>query len=461
MIPKHLWEPFSWKKYSITQGVEYPDIKKFDQVLSQLKNAPPLVTEREVKHLRELMHKAAQGEAFILQGGDCSELLSDCNQAQITNKFKILLQMSVILIHSLKKPVIRIGRIAGQYAKPRTVLEETIENITLPTYRGDMINGYDFTKEARTPDPKRMLQAYQCSGLTLNYLRALASDGFSDLHHPHAWQMDFLEKNHSAQPYQAILDSVTHALHFFESVLGLKHDDVKRVQFFTSHEALHLPYEAALTREVLPHQFYNLSTHFPWVGMRTLSSDSAHVEYLRGIENPVGIKVGPNVHFDELMNIISVINPQNVSGKIVLIHRFGKNKITQKLPTLLEQLKQEKLLCTVICDPMHGNTYTTKQGIKTRYFDDILYELHQAFTLHHQYEIPLAGIHFEMTGDNVTECVGGSCGLSENDLSKTYTSLVDPRLNYSQALEVALKIAEWHQEIPPFVKGGDRGNFPK
>lgn len=393
---KNGWTPFSWEKYPITQNVNYSDSVSLEQILTELKNAPPLVTEREIKNLKNLMRKAGKGQAFILQGGDCSELLSDCNQAQITNKFKILLQMSVILIHSFKKPVIRIGRIAGQYAKPRSALEETINGITLPAYRGDMINGYAFTKEARTPDPQRMLQAYQCSGVALNYWRALATE----MHH----------------------------------------------SIFTSHEALHLPYEAALTREVDSNHFYNLSTHFPWIGMRTLSADSAHIEYLRGIKNPVGIKVGPNANLDELINIMAILNPNNTSGKIVLIHRFGKKAITQKLPQLLEKLVQKQLQCTVICDPMHGNTHTTKQGIKTRYFDDILHELHQAFTLHHNHAIPLAGIHFEMTGEDVTECVGGSCGLKEDDLGKTYTSLVDPRLNYSQALEMALKIAEWHQE---------------
>ena len=435
------WHPFSYEQHKIDQGVNYSDHQALEQCLAQLKKLPPLVTEREIKNLKKLIRKAGAGHAFILQGGDCSELFTDCNQEQITNKFKIILQMSVILIHSLKKPVIRIGRIAGQYAKPRSSLEETIDGVTLPAYRGDIINGHEFTNEARQPDPARMLFAYQYAGLTLNYLRALASDGFSDLHQSKNWQLDFMQKSETPQSYQTILNSVTHALQFFESALDVKNEGVRSVQLFTSHEALHLPYEAALTREVESNHFYNLGTHFPWVGMRTLSLDSAHVEYLRGIENPVGIKVGPTVDLDELIEVMNRLNPHHETGKIVLIHRFGKATIQQKLPLLLEKLVQEKMVCAVICDPMHGNTRTTKQGIKTRYFDDILEELSEAFKIHRDSTIPLAGIHFEMTGDNVTECIGGSCGLKEEDLSETYTSLVDPRLNYQQSLEIVLNIA--------------------
>ena len=435
------WYPFSYEQYKVEQGVNYKDSQALDAALSALKKLPPLVTEREIKNLKKLIRKASSGHAFILQGGDCSELFTDCNQHQITNKFKIILQMSVILIHSLKKPVIRIGRIAGQYAKPRSSLEETIDGVTLPAYRGDIINGYEFTKEARMPDPARMLFAYQYAALTLNYLRALASDGFSDLHQSTNWQLDFMKKSEVPASYQTVLNSVTHALQFFESALDVKNEGVRSVQLFTSHEALHLPYEAALTREVEPNHFYNLGTHFPWVGMRTLSLDGAHVEYLRGIENPIGIKVGPSIDFDELVTVIHRINPKNETGKIVLIHRFGKALINQKLPLLLEYIARANLHCAVICDPMHGNTQTTTQGIKTRYFDDILEELRAAFAIHRDSTIPLAGIHFEMTGDNVTECIGGSCGLKEDDLRQTYTSLVDPRLNYQQSLEIVLNIA--------------------
>lgn len=441
---KKTWQPLSWQQHPVAQGVHYQDPQALKMSLAQLSQLPPLVTEREVKELKKLLAKAGQGQAFILQGGDCSELFSECNQTQITNKFKILLQMSVILIHSLKKPVVRIGRIAGQYAKPRSAMDETIDGVTLPAYRGDMINGYEFNQTLRMPDPERMVLAYHYAALTLNYLRALASDGFADLHHSKNWQLDFVVDAEAKKSYQRILTSVTHALYFFESVLDVKNEVVRSVQVFTSHEALHLPYESALTREVEPEHFYNLGTHFPWVGMRTLSLDGAHVEYLRGIENPIGIKVGPHANLHELVKIINVLNPKNEIGKIVLIHRFGVKHIQEKLPELLTHIAKEQLHCALICDPMHGNTQATTQGIKTRYFDDILAELVLAFKIHAEHHIPLAGIHFEMTGDNVTECIGGACGLTERDLNKTYKSLVDPRLNYQQALEMALKIAELH-----------------
>ena len=437
------WHPFSYEQYKIAQKVNYSDSAALEQSLARLKQLPPLVTEREIKQLKKLIAKAAMGNAFILQGGDCSELFTDCNQEQITNKFKMILQMSLILIHSLKKPVIRIGRIAGQYAKPRSLLEETIDGITLPAYRGDIINGHEFTKEARQPDPARMLCAYQYASVTLNYLRALASDGFSGLHQLNHWQLDFMLKSEPPPLYQTILNSVTDALQLFEATLDSRKEGFERVQLFTSHEALHLPYEAALTRKVESEDFYNLGTHFPWVGVRTLSLNSAHVEYLRGIENPVGIKVGPDVNLDELMEIMNYLNPNHEEGKIVLIHRLGKRAIQEKLPLLLEKLAQDNKMCAVICDPMHGNTCLTEQGIKTRYFDDILEEVRMAFHIHENSQIPLAGIHFEMTGDNVTECIGGSCDLKEKDLHETYTSLVDPRLNYQQSLEMVLNIAEF------------------
>lgn len=436
------WNPISWQNHPTAQAVSYPDQNVLNNTLLQLERLPPLVTEREIEALKALLAKAGQGEAFILQGGDCCELFNDCQEVHIINKFKILLQMSVILIHSLKKPVIRIGRIAGQYAKPRSAKMETVNNITLPVYRGDMINRHDFTPEARRPDPQRMLLAYYHASATLNYLRALAVDGFADLHQPKNWQLGFMEHSAVRQSYQVILDSVLHSMQFFESILGVHNEALKNVQLFTSHEALHLPYESALTRKTSAQRFYNLSTHLPWVGMRTLSLEGGHIEYLRGIANPVGIKVGPQAKFDELLKILEVLNPENAAGKIVLIHRFGKEYINEKLPELLSRIKAEKLCCTVICDPMHGNTRTTNQGFKTRCFDDILQEIMHAFRIHSEHHLPLAGIHFEMTGDEVTECIGGSCGLIEADLNRHYTSLVDPRLNYQQALEMALQIAQ-------------------
>lgn len=381
------WYPFSYEHHPISQKVEYEDLAAFTRCMAQLQQLPPLVTVRAIDDLKKQIGNASEGSAFILQGGDCSEQFIDCNKEQVANKYNIMQEMSAILMHGLKKQIILVGRIAGQYAKPRSFLEETIRGVTLPAYRGDIINSYEFTKQARQADPLRMLLAYQHAKLTINYLHQLA-----------------------------------------------------QVPLFTSHEALHLPYEAALTRPVAPGHFYNLGTHFPWIGVRTLSLDSAHVAYLAGIQNPIGIKIGPDINLDELMLIIRQLNPHQERGKIVLVHRFGKHAIGERLPLLLETIKQEKIVCAVICDPMHGNTFVTPHGIKTRYVDDILEELNTAFIIHNNSSVAMAGIHVEMTGENVTECIGGSCDIQETDLHVTYKSLVDPRLNYQQSLDLVWNI---------------------
>lgn len=380
------WYPFSYEQYQMTQKVAYEDHAMFARCIAQLKQLPPLIKKHDVRHLKKRIAHAAEGQAFILQGGDCSEQFIDCHQEQIASKYNMLLEMSAILTTRFQKPVIRVGRIAGQYAKPRSLLEETIDGVTLPAYRGDMINGYDFTQEARKARPERMLQAYQHARFTVNYLRQLGAS------------------------------------------------------LFTSHEALHLPYEAALTRSCEQKHFYNVGTHFPWVGVRTLSINSAHIEYLRGIQNPIGIKVGPDTSFDELSDIVQKLNPFHEPGKIVLVHRFGNERIQEQLPLLLEIIMRKKIVCAVMCDPMHGNTCLTQQGVKTRYFDDILEELNQAFKIHNNSFIPLAGIHVEITGDNVTECIGGSCDIREEALHQTYKSLVDPRLNYQQSLDLVFNM---------------------
>jgi len=343
----------------------------------------------------------------------------------------------------MNKPVIRIGRIAGQYAKPRSSLTETQNQLTLPSYRGDIINAPQFTRAARTPDPKRMLAAYFHAAASLNYLRSLVEGGFADLHHPEQWELDFTHMVKGiAGPYQEIIEAIGQALNFFEAIAGVQSEVLRRVELYTSHEALHLPYESALTRCTQAGRYYNLSTHFPWVGMRTLSLDGAHIEYLRGIANPIGIKVGPAVDFDELRAILKQLNPTRESGKIMLIHRFGVNAIAHKLPLLVAAVEKEAQPVVYSCDPMHGNTKTTETGIKTRYFEDILAEVRHAFALHRDLGVPLGGIHFEMTGENVTECLGGACNLTEADLAKAYKSLVDPRLNYAQALEMALLMVQ-------------------
>lgn len=434
-----MWTQNSWKDKKALQSVQYGDQKKLEETLSRLEGLPPLITEFEVKKLRGLLAQAEQGKAFVLQGGDCSEQFADCTPTVIENKFKILLQMSVILIHSLKKPIIRVGRIAGQYAKPRSADLETQGEVSLPSYRGDIINGPAFTKEARQPDPKRMEDAYFYSALTLNYLRALSGDGFADLHHPEHWKLQFMQ-GAASEAYESVLRSITDSIYFFESIAGMNHEALSQVSLYTSHEALHLPYETALTRQGQDGLYYNLGTHFPWVGMRTLQREGAHIEYLRGIANPIGIKVGPSADLDELCKIIEILNPKHESGKIMLIHRLGREQVEAKLPTLLERIKAEGLPILWSCDPMHGNTKTTQSGVKTRYFEDIATELTLAFEIHERLKINLGAIHFEMTGENVTECIGGSAGLSEKDLARDYKSLVDPRLNYEQAMEIALKI---------------------
>ena len=433
-----MWNPSSYQTKTMSQPVAYDNPQELQQVLSELEAFPPLVTDSEIVGLKKLLKEAQAGRMFILQGGDCGEQFADCNPGQIGNKFKILLQMSVILIHGLEKPLIRVGRIAGQYAKPRSQEWEEQNGKKLLAYRGDIINQPEFTEVARRPDPMRMLDAYFRSGLTLNYLRGLLEGGFADLHHPENWDLSFTTESGGVREYREILQAITKSLGSFENIV--RGDSLSRVKLYTSHEALHLPYEAALTRLGQDGQYYNLGTHFPWIGMRTLQLDGAHIDYLRGIHNPIGIKVGPTADFDELCRIIENLNPKDEAGKVMLIHRFGAENINEKLPQLIKATKDFSVFYS--CDPMHGNTKTTSTKIKTRYFADILAEVKSAFSIHKELDIPLSGIHFEMTGENVTECVGGATNLKEEDLSRAYKSLVDPRLNYEQAMEMALCIAK-------------------
>lgn len=437
-----MWSPESYQNKIAAQQAEYKDLNQLKQILTELRALPPLVTDVEIMTLKLELAKAQAGEAFILQGGDCAEQFSDCTPEHILNKIKILLQMSLILIHGLKKPVIRVGRIAGQYAKPRSQDYEIQQNVSLPAYRGDIINGHAFEEKSRQPDPARMKEAYFRSGLTLNYVRSLLESGFADLHHPEKWQLSFINNNTSIAEYREVIREITRSIAFFESIAGVRHEALNRVKLYTSHEALHLPYEAALTHVGSDRQYYNLSTHFPWIGMRTLSLEGAHIEYLRGIANPIGIKVGPQADFDVLCRVIEKLNPQGESGKIMLIHRFGREAISDKLPLLLKKLTNAQLPVLFSCDPMHGNTKATTTGYKTRYFADILLEVKNAFRIHAAHHVPLAGIHFEMTGENVTECLGGAANLQEKDLSQAYKSLVDPRLNYEQAMEIAFAVAK-------------------
>lgn len=436
------WDPASWKEYSYKQGVLYPDEVQLNKVIEQLHQLPPLVTSGEVKNLRTALIRASRGQAFILQGGDCAESFDECRPDIIANKLKILLQMSLILIYGLRKPIIRIGRIAGQYAKPRSSDFETMGGVTLPSYRGDLINAPNFDAHSRIPNPKLMLQGYSCAAMTLNYIRALLEGGFAGLHKLKEWDLRFVAQSPQAKEYHAIANSIADTLNFIEIVDGLHNSNLEKVDFYTSHEALHLYYEQALTRFCEDDgKWYNLSTHLPWIGMRTAQTDSAHVEFLRGIENPIGIKVGPGATEAWLLEILSLLNPKNEEGRILLITRLGAKGIERSLPPLIETVKKHKLSVTWSCDPMHGNTESTEEGIKTRHFDNILSELTLASQIHNELGSYLGGVHFELTGENVTECIGGAGGLAASDLKRAYQSLVDPRLNYEQSLEIAFQLS--------------------
>jgi 3-deoxy-7-phosphoheptulonate synthase len=343
-------------------------------------------------------------------------------------------------LHGLHKPIIRVGRIAGQYAKPRSSDFETINGITLPSYRGDIVNSPEFTAEAREPNPKLLLQAYSCSAMTLNFIRALLDGGFADLHYPNRWDLSFVEHSPQKEEYQNIVRSIEEALNFLEVINGIRASNLSKVDFYTSHEALHLHYEQSLTR-MLNGEWYNFSTHLPWIGMRTAQLDSAHLEFFRGIKNPLGIKVGPSASPEWLREVIERINPMKEEGRILLFTRLGAQQIERLLPPLIEAVQKSKTPVTWSCDPMHGNTETTSDGTKTRHFDNILKELEYALKIHRSMDSYLGGVHFELTGDNVTECIGGARGLAATDLKTAYHSLVDPRLNYEQSLEMAIQLS--------------------
>ena len=436
------WSPDSWRARTALQQPEYPDPAALETVLAELRQLPPLVTSWEIVRLQEQLAEAARGERFVLQGGDCAERLMDCRPARITNALKVLLQMSLVLVVGARRPVTRIGRFAGQYAKPRSANEETRNGLSLPSYRGDIINRPEFSVEARTPDPQLLLRGYERAALKLNFIRALVKGGFADLHHPEYFDLDWVAHSPLADEYHRMAQTISDALGFMENVLGVRAGDSDRIDFFTAHEALHLAYESAQTRQV-PRRpgFFNLTTHFPWVGLRTNDPSGAHIEYLRGIENPIGIKVGCATTPEQVAGWIDLLDPRREPGRLTLIHRFGATRIAEGLPPLIEAVRAEGGHVLWVCDPMHGNTRTTSTGIKTRSFDDIRSEVEQAFDIHAAMRGKLGGVHVELTGENVTECIGGARGTNEADLAKAYESEVDPRLNYEQALELAFLIA--------------------
>ncbi len=418
--------------------------------VGRLASLPPLVTSWEIERLKRLIADAQQGRRFFLQGGDCAETLEDCKSESIANKLKILLQMSMVLVQGLKMPVIRVGRFAGQYAKPRSSPMEsrTVDGaeVTLPSYFGDLVNHAPFDAESRRPNPELLVTAYQHAAMTLNFIRSLIDGGFADVHHPEYWDLSFFS-HASLSPqrraeYEDLRSHISDGLRFMEALGERSIGDLQRTEFFTSHEGLNLHWEAAQTRRV-PRRtgWYNLTTHMPWIGERTRAIDGAHVEYFRGIENPIGIKLGPSVRPHEVLALIDKINPENEEGKIVLITRMGAGKVADALPPLVETVNRAGRRVLWISDPMHGNGIKTSEGIKTRSFDAILQELESCHDIHRSLGSILGGVHFELTGEDVTECVGGAAGITEQSLSSNYATLCDPRLNYQQSLELAFLLA--------------------
>ena len=446
------WSVDSWKARLCAQQIRYDDAAGVEAAVAKLRRLPPLVTSWEIERLKKLVAEAQQGKRFLLQGGDCAETLADCQPDIITNKLKILLQMSLVLVHAGKMPVVRVGRLAGQYAKPRSKLTEERDGVVLPSYFGDLVNRPDFTPEARHADPRAMVDAYGHAALTLNFMRSLSAAGFADLHHPEYWDLAFLSRadlpTELREEYTQASQRLAEALRFMEALGETTIDDVTSVEFYTSHEGLNLHYESAQTRTVPRRKgYYLLTTHLPWIGERTRAVDGAHVELFRGIENVVGIKIGPKVDSSEALNLIEHLNPRNDAGKIVVITRMGAAHVARVLPPLVEAVRRAERHVLWVCDPMHGNTIATASGIKTRSFDDILFEIEQTFAVHHDCGTFLGGVHFELTGDNVTECIGG--GLTEEDLDQNYASVCDPRLNYRQALEMAFRVGQWMKRNRP------------
>ncbi|HEY6941555.1 class II 3-deoxy-7-phosphoheptulonate synthase [Dokdonella sp.] len=435
------WSPSSWQGSPQTQQPVYADEIELGLALAQLSQLPPLVTSWEILSLKRLLAEAAAGERFLLQGGDCAESFDDCTSPLISNRLKVMLQMSLVLVHGLKLPVVRVGRFAGQYAKPRSADHETRDGRTLPSYRGDLVNAAAFTAEARRADPQRLIRAHARSAMTMNFVRALVDGGFADLHHPEYWDLGWVQHSPLQDEYRAMVESIGNSLRFMETLAGEPLGSFQRVDFYTSHEALVLHYEQALTRRV-PRQagWFNLSTHFPWIGMRTAAIDGAHVEYFRGIRNPIAVKVGPSVTPDQLRRLVDVLDPEREPGRLTLIHRMGVAKIESALPPLLAAMKGAGRTPLWVCDPMHGNTETVGNGVKTRRFENIRGELDRAFDVHAAAGTRLGGVHLELTGENVTECMGGARDLTETDLTRAYKSQVDPRLNYEQSLEIAMLI---------------------
>lgn len=447
-MQKTPWKKDSWRSRPALQQVDWPDKEKYQAVLKQIGELPPLVFAGEIRNLKAQLALAAEGKAFLLQGGDCAEEFKGCTAPNIQETLKIILQMAVVLSFAGEKPVIKVGRMAGQYAKPRSKPTEIIDGVELTSYRGDIVNRADFTAEARRANCENLLEAYYRSAATLNITRAFTNGGYAALEQVHAWNRDFIKDSAEGKRYEKIADDIDKALRFMR-VIGFNDQapQLKEVDFYTSHEALLLGYEEALTRkEKDTGLWYDLSAHMLWIGDRTRQLDHGHVEFLRGVGNPIGMKIGPNHNIDEVKQILNTLNPENEAGKITLITRFGVDKIEEHLPGLLEEIsKKEGMNVVWSSDPMHGNTYLSDSKYKTRNFDAILGELRHFFAIHKSLGTHPGGVHFELTGQNVTECVGGAEKIADHQLEESYETSCDPRLNAKQSLEMAFLISEFLQ----------------
>ena len=439
------WTPESWRGRPVWQVPVYPDGAALAAVETRLRRYPPLVFAGEARRLRAALGEAAAGRAFVLQGGDCAESFADFTANIIRDTFRILLQMAVVLTFGARVPVVKLGRMAGQYAKPRSADTETKDGVTLPCYRGDIVNGPEFTAEARIPDPARMEAGYFQSAGTLNLLRAFASGGYADLHQVHRWNLDFVERSPLVERYRDLAARIDATLGFMAAcgMTSATTPQIRETDFYTSHEALLLPYEQALTRiDSTTGEWYACSAHFLWIGDRTRQPDGAHVEFLRGVKNPIGLKVGPSITADELVRLVETLNPEGEPGRLTLISRMGADKIASHLPPLLRAVRRHGVPVVWVCDPMHGNTIATAAKLKTRGFDAILAEVRGFFDAHEAEGTWPGGVHVEMTGQDVTECVGGAHQLTEDDLGARYETFCDPRLNAEQSLELAFLLAE-------------------
>ena len=439
------WKPDSWRSKPILQVPTYQDQTELNRVEQELSSYPPLVFAGEARRLRNQLAEVAEGRAFLLQGGDCAESFAEFHPDNIRDTFRVILQMAVVLTFAASCPIVKVGRLAGQFAKPRSADTETIDGIELPSYRGDIINGIGFNAESRVPDPNRMLRAYSQAASTLNLLRAFAQGGYANLMSVHRWNLDFVAKSGAGERYQELADRIGEALHFMEAC-GIDPNNVQQLQgtdFYTSHEALLLGYEQALTRvDSTSGDWYDTSAHMLWVGDRTRQTDNAHLEFLSGISNPLASKVGPTTEPDDLLRLIDKLNPHNQAGRLTLISRFGADKVETYLPRLIRAVKAEGKKVIWSCDPMHGNTVKASSGFKTRPFERVIKEVQQVFACHKAEGTYMGGIHLELTGKDVTECTGGAIAITEEGLSSRYHTHCDPRLNASQAIELAFQLAE-------------------